>query len=181
MEILDVVVRWPGSTHDSRVFDNSAVKARFEAGQLPGILLGDSGYPCLPYLMTPFLNPLTRPQQRYNRAHKRTRNLIECAFGVMKRRFPCLTKGLATKLRTSVSIIVACTLLYNIGIIENDEVPEYDDEEPGPDRRVPHRIYLGGAGRAGAAGREIRQAIVTTRFTRYIWMVLYRLIIHRTL
>jgi hypothetical protein len=46
-KIYDVVARWPGSTHDSRIFSNSRLKSRFENGELSGLLLGDSGYPCL--------------------------------------------------------------------------------------------------------------------------------------
>jgi nuclease HARBI1 len=44
--IYDIVSRWPGSTHDSRIFMNSRVKQRFENSEIDGILLGDSGYPC---------------------------------------------------------------------------------------------------------------------------------------
>lgn len=54
-EILDIVVRHPGSTHDSVIFDRSGLRCRFELGHLDGILLGDSGYACRSYLLT-FVN-----------------------------------------------------------------------------------------------------------------------------
>lgn len=38
-KIYDVVARWPGSTHDSRIFNNSRLKYRLEEGTLRGILL----------------------------------------------------------------------------------------------------------------------------------------------
>ena len=43
LKLYDVIARWPGSTHDSRVFKNSALKARLENGDLhnSGQLLGD--------------------------------------------------------------------------------------------------------------------------------------------
>lgn len=44
--ITDVVARWPGSTHDSTIYQNSRRYARFERGEYMGAyLLGDSGYP----------------------------------------------------------------------------------------------------------------------------------------
>ena len=52
LEILNIVARWPGSVHDARIFDNSRTCAQFEHGDIPGMLLGDSGYPCRQYLMT---------------------------------------------------------------------------------------------------------------------------------
>lgn len=45
MRILDIVARWPGSTHDQTIFNNCTLKHRLEIGQFRnGILLGDGGY-----------------------------------------------------------------------------------------------------------------------------------------
>ena len=45
MRIIDVVARWPGSTHDQLIFNNCALKHRFEGGEFNEcVLLGDSGY-----------------------------------------------------------------------------------------------------------------------------------------
>ncbi|GFT73879.1 DDE Tnp4 domain-containing protein [Trichonephila clavipes] len=59
LSIRNIVVRWPGSTHDSTVFDHSYLRAHVET-EVPSSyhLLGDSGYPLRSYLMTPFLNPV---------------------------------------------------------------------------------------------------------------------------
>ncbi|KAJ9594632.1 hypothetical protein L9F63_027385, partial [Diploptera punctata] len=46
MEFINFVTGWPGSTHDSRIFDSSRVCYQFEEREVTGILLGDSGYPC---------------------------------------------------------------------------------------------------------------------------------------
>ena len=105
--IQNIVARWPGSVHDARMFDNSRLCAQFERGDIDGMLLGDSGYPCRQNLMTPLADPQTQPERRYNVAQIRTRNTVERMFGVWKRMFPCLSTCLRTKLETTLTIIVA--------------------------------------------------------------------------
>lgn len=44
--IRDEVARWPGSSHDSSIYQSSRRYATFERGDYTGAyLLGDSGYP----------------------------------------------------------------------------------------------------------------------------------------
>ena len=69
----NIVARWPGSTHDSFVFSSSLIGQRFESQPCTledGLLLGDSGYPCKPYLMTPYLNPTSVNEEAFNQATK---------------------------------------------------------------------------------------------------------------
>lgn len=61
--------------------------------------------------------------------HGRTRIIVERTFGIWKRRFPCLSRGLSTKLLTSTSIIVACAVLHNLSLISNDRFKEEEDVE----------------------------------------------------
>lgn len=65
--ILNAVARWPGSTHDSRILQESRLGHAFRNDELDGILLGDSGYALKPWLMTPILNPRTAAEEAYNR------------------------------------------------------------------------------------------------------------------
>ena len=78
MIFLDVVARWPGSTHDSFILRHSEIHQRFEAGEFgDSVLLGDSGYPLKKWSLTPFADPTTPSEARYNVAHKLTRVKIE--------------------------------------------------------------------------------------------------------
>lgn len=41
LKFLDVVARWPGSTHDNTIFNNSRIRRKFEQQHFPNsILLG---------------------------------------------------------------------------------------------------------------------------------------------
>ncbi|XP_062422257.1 putative nuclease HARBI1 [Pungitius pungitius] len=113
LEFSNIVARWKGATHDSRIFLNSSLCAQFESGQHSGLLLGDSGYGQSNYLFTPHLNPTTAEQQRYNRAHIRTRGMIERMFGVWKTRFQCLRNTLRFKPRRCCKVIIATAVLHN--------------------------------------------------------------------
>jgi hypothetical protein len=41
LKIMDIVTRWRGSVHDSRIFRECRLKPIFEAGAFSGILLGE--------------------------------------------------------------------------------------------------------------------------------------------
>lgn len=143
-EILDIVAKWAGSMHDSRIFQVSSVFMKYTQGILTGRLVGDNGYPTLPFVLTPIRpsseDPLPPPAVRYNRAQIKTRNIVERTFGIWKRRFPCLSRGLGNNLTTVSHIIVACAVLHNISLILND-IMTFPDEEyqepPQGDSEVP--------------------------------------------
>ena len=86
MMIYAASVRWPGRSHDTRVFEGSSLKRIIQGGN-KGHVLGDSGYPLREYLMTPIRNARTDAQESYNAAHRTTRNVIERTFGVTKQRY----------------------------------------------------------------------------------------------
>jgi hypothetical protein len=122
LKILDIVSRWPGSAHDSTIFNNSRICENFENGTISrGILLGDGGYPLKEYLLTPLTNVNTRAENLYNEAQIRTRNPVERSYGVWKRRFPILSNGINLHMSRVQWIIVATAVLHNIAI-ENNEI-----------------------------------------------------------
>ncbi|GFW15556.1 retrovirus-related Pol polyprotein from transposon 297 [Trichonephila clavipes] len=74
------------------------------------------GYACEKYLLTPFGNPRSLSEARYNKSHVLTRNMIERKYGILKRRFPCLSIGLNCHIDRVPAIVVACCVLHNLCI-----------------------------------------------------------------
>lgn len=127
LEITDIVARWPGSAHDSNIFKNSVRGALFAGGNYQNnLLLGDAGYACSEYLLTPLDNPVYRHEHLYNESHIRTRNVVERLFGVWKRRFPVLALGIRLHLQDAFSVIVATAVLHNILRGAGEDLPPDD-------------------------------------------------------
>jgi len=68
-KILDIVAKWPGSTHDARMLPDCGLRQLFKGHYVPAIchFLGDSGYQCKPCLLTPYFQPRQGLQLNYNR------------------------------------------------------------------------------------------------------------------
>ena len=91
-------VGWPGSRTDAHILKHSKLWRRtrelFPAGHY---LIGDSGYPLLNWLVTPFtkvqvLADATKGDFNFN--HASSRVVVEQAFGLLKSRFRILKTGL---------------------------------------------------------------------------------------
>lgn len=126
--------RWPGRVSDQRVWRNSNLFGRLEAGWRPRwaaantVLLGDSGYTNTDYLVTPILLPQSPQEIRYNRAHRQTRRLIECAIGVLKNRFRCLLHAQHLAPEFVGEIIRCCVALHNL-LLDPDEAAMFLEED----------------------------------------------------
>jgi len=124
LKVRDIVVRWPGSCHDSHIFRNSALYTSLETGRFgEDVLVGDSGYPVKPYLLTPLQQVRNNAEALYNESLIRTRNVVERKYGVWKRRFPALAMGIRLKLDTIQAMIVATAVLHNKACDEKERVP----------------------------------------------------------
>jgi len=128
--MLDIVCRWPGSTHDATILRNSRIYSKFEANTSGNaIVVGDSGYPCNRWLMTPLTRVGTSAEALYNESLIRTRNCVERSYGVWKRRFLVLSLGIRLKVKEVEAIVVATAVLHNICNLNNDttapSVPEH--------------------------------------------------------
>ena len=133
----NIVARWPGSTHDSHIFNTSQICQQLEDNHNnleQGILLGDSGYALKPYLMTPYYEPATANQRAYNRAHRKTRVIIEQTFGRWKRRFHLLHSEVRMHPEKVCQLIGACAILHNIATAFNEPMEDEEgDEDDEPD------------------------------------------------
>ena len=125
---MDVYVGWPGSVHDARVFANSELYRLGRTGTLfpkrslemdgvdaPVVILGDSAYPLLSWLIKPFPHGCTNREQRsFNYRLSRTRMVIENAYSRLKGRWRCLLKRLDVHVNNVPVVVAAGCVLHNI-------------------------------------------------------------------
>ncbi|CAG2229820.1 HARBI1 [Mytilus edulis] len=161
MKFMNIVAKWPGATHDAFIWANSNISEMFENRTIGhGWLLGDSGYPLRPWLLTPVLNPGTRQQQRYNEAHMQTRSMVERSFGLLKSRFRCIDTSGGTLLYTPkrcCDIVIAVVVLHNMCIIHRIPLPADNFEDRG---RLGRQHYNGNLN----DGAAVRQRLINGRF-----------------
>lgn len=80
MRFTDVYAGWPGRVYDACVFRQSHISESVRALCDDDHILGESAYPNLPFLLTPFKDNghLTAVQRRYNITHARIRKCVKC-------------------------------------------------------------------------------------------------------
>ncbi|XP_044751420.1 putative nuclease HARBI1 [Coccinella septempunctata] len=163
LRILNVIARYPGATHDSFIWNQSRcqyiLRNLYLRTRRSFYLLGDSGYPLRPWLLTPFDgNPEPgTPQYEFNQHLKKTRCLIERCNGVLKMRFRCLLKHrvLHYTPEKAGKLINACVVLHNI-CVENN-MPEPDPEIEDDLLDLDYGIYaIGNENDTGGAGGMAR-------------------------
>uniref|UniRef100_A0A914VQT3 DDE Tnp4 domain-containing protein n=1 Tax=Plectus sambesii TaxID=2011161 RepID=A0A914VQT3_9BILA len=130
-----VLAKFPGSAHESRIFSQYSLCAAFEQGRKTGILLGDAGYACKHYLLTPYDRARNRAEGRFNKRHAIQRVLIEQAFGCLKRRLHVLHGEIRLPNPAKVcAVVIACCVLHNLAtrrslsdffdVIDDHQAPE---------------------------------------------------------
>ncbi|KAK4874373.1 hypothetical protein RN001_013733 [Aquatica leii] len=132
LKILNCNARFPGATHDAYIWRQSPISNFMENmyRRNPGnvfFLMGDSGYPTRPWLLTPLGNPQNAGDQRYNEQFCSIRSTIERCNGVLKSRFRCLIRHRTLHYDPVMAgkIINACCVLHNFCI--NNNIPEVDE------------------------------------------------------
>ncbi|RZB39788.1 nuclease HARBI1 [Asbolus verrucosus] len=149
---------YPGSNHDSFIWRNSAVREALAEGTFSeGWLIGDSGYPQEPWLMTPVGDITSPAEQLYNSVHISTRNPVERANGVLKSRWHVLDSPLAYTPAKVCSITTACCVLHNICTQHNLEVEDLQEYPLNDDFRYQEQQN---------AYHQVRRDLIERHFTR---------------
>ena len=116
-EFYFISSKWPGSVHDARMLKNSKLHERWTEGWRPfpnAVILGDSGFGLSDWLIPPVTSGLRSDSaDRFLRAHKSTRRVIENAFSVWKEFFPCLNY-LRVDPINAAKVVMATATLHNI-------------------------------------------------------------------
>jgi len=117
------------SVHDARVFRNSPVSSFL---QIPDVytyfpndshIIGNAAYPIHQHLLVPFRDNghLSNRQKNYNYYLSSTRMVIERTITQLKIWFKILSDCLPlTDLKKVPEFIIACCVLHNICILQND-------------------------------------------------------------
>lgn len=69
--------------HDAHIFNSSKICSRFERREFgSSVLVGGSGYGLRNFLTTPLANPNNPAKILFQEPQIRTRNPVECTFGI---------------------------------------------------------------------------------------------------
>ncbi|XP_068644504.1 protein ALP1-like [Aristolochia californica] len=143
MRFRDIVTGWPGSMNDSLVLKNSGFYnlckkgkrldgkkiEHSEGSMLREYIIGDVGFPLLPWLITPYPGKdLPYSKADFNRRHFATRMVAHRALARLKDMWK-IVRGVMWRpdKHKLPRIILVCCLLHNIVIDLEDEV---QDEMP---------------------------------------------------
>lgn len=165
--ILNVNSSFPGSCHDSYIWRQSAIHTHlqnnYQVGDRNTWLLGDSGYPQQPWLMTPVpeVQP-NSPEERFNKAHASGRNHIERTNGVLKSRFRCIMGERALRYEPAkvCTIVNTCCILHNLCTRARMPLPEFEEINEENDHNYIQDLDL----QDNNQGREIRAVLINRYF-----------------
>ena len=148
----DVVIGWPGSVHDARVFSNSEIFKKGNENKLfppdlnkeingedvPPLILADPAYPLLPWIMKgyPRNNNAPRSQRVFNYRLSRARMTVENTFGRWKGCFRRFSKRVDMDVSSLVSVTHASCILHNVCEIQKNDFLELWAGNDAPDEDV---------------------------------------------
>jgi hypothetical protein len=125
-----------GSTHDSLAFSLTELAVAMADDPSGDYLVGDAAYPALEWCITPFKGERSRVNGQdnikdiFNFYQSQVRINVECAFGMLQKRFGIFWRPLVTGDWGRVAVISVCMLIHNvcIDLSESDDVPYPEDK-----------------------------------------------------
>ena len=146
----DVVIGWPGSVHDARVFSNSAIFKKGNDGKLfpielakeingkeiPPFIVADPAYPLLPWVLKGYPNDKNAPRREriFNYRLSRARVTVENTFGRWKGRFIRFSKRVDMEVSSLVNVTYASCILHNVCELQKNEyLPFWNENEVVPE------------------------------------------------
>ncbi|MFS7933447.1 putative harbinger transposase-derived nuclease domain-containing protein [Helianthus anomalus] len=144
-KILSVVAGFNGKKGNQLILKSSTLYNDIESGSLlnsppidingvsiPQYLIGDKGYPCLPWLMVPFDEPVEDPvqheapacklnsyEENFNSAHDLMMVSVFRTVDSLKK-WGVLSKPIREETKTMVAYIGACSILHNALLTRED-------------------------------------------------------------
>lgn len=141
LRIRHMVLGYPGSVHDARIYKNCSLSVRHtEMLSRTEWLAGDSAYKLTSTLITPFranaTTVNTAQKSDFNKLLSKYRVRIEHCFGILKERFNSL-KELKLQIRDRASIKLACRWIQVCGILHNILIDQNDNNFSTPEENYP--------------------------------------------
>ena len=168
----DVVIGWPGSVHDARVFSNSSIFKKGNEGklfpddltvELQGVemspfIVADPAYPLLPWVLKGFQRNDNQPRRErvFNYRLSRARMTVENTFGRWKGRFIRFRKCVDMEVPALVNVVLASCILHNICEIQNNDfLPQWEE----PERAEEAVVGIDNVNIVEADAHDIREAL----------------------
>ena len=128
---------YPGNSHDSVIFQSTDLWARIQNGNflpkvgkkigmlfIPPLVIADSAFPFMTWLMKPFTDAVLSEKQRYfNYRLSRARMVTESAYGQLKGRWRVLRKCESSSEKVRINAL-ACMVLHNVCLDRKDSIPK---------------------------------------------------------
>lgn len=127
-------------------------------------LIADSGYKLTRCMITPYPVEealVSRQMRRFNYVHARTRNPVECAFGIWKNRWRILQGPLRNPSNDAIAhLVVACMTLHNMLIDAKDTT-----------HIIPIDPDFGHQERSFGRGEDVDKALGSMKRDNIAWML----------
>ncbi|KAK9266197.1 hypothetical protein L1049_015512 [Liquidambar formosana] len=131
--ILSIVAGFRGEKGDFRILKSSSLYKDIEGGSLlnsPPVyvngvainqyLVGDGGYPLLPWLMVPFVDPVPGSSEENFNAAQHLMRLSALRTIASLKNWGGLSRPIEGEFKTAVAYIGACSILHNVLLMRDD-------------------------------------------------------------